>query len=107
MPSTHSTALGFYLVYLWPLLPLISSSFLAPTTELWVERAALLAITGLGLWSRVALGYHTLAQVLAGTTVGTVGALVWARTWATHPDIGPVIQSIIDTSRERALTLVT
>jgi dolichyldiphosphatase len=94
MPSTHSTALGFYLVYLWPLLPLTLTSAGA-----WVERAALVAVTGLGLWSRVKLGYHTVPQVVVGAGVGFASALAWAAVWSSCPEIGPALQDVIDRVR--------
>lgn len=98
MPSTHSTALAFYLVYLWPLLPLVSTSI----PGLWIERIALAGITGLGLWSRVKLGYHTVPQVFVGIATGGVSALAWKQIWKTYPAIEPWLQNLID----RAVGLV-
>lgn len=95
MPSTHSTALAFYLAYLWPLLPLVTSG----SAGCWLERTALVTLIGLGLWSRVELGYHTVPQVVAGAGVGVVSAIGWTKLWSTYPDIRPAIQGVIDYCR--------
>jgi len=92
MPSTHSTALGFYFFYLWPLLPLVTKSVAGK----WTERLALLGITGLGIWSRVELGYHTIPQVVAGAAVGALSALAWSALWTAEPQLEGQIQHIID-----------
>lgn len=97
MPSTHSTALGFYFAYMWPLLPLVSG-------VVWGERVAVAAITGLTLWSRVELGYHTVPQVVAGTTVGVICAAGWKALWDTNPVIEAQLQALMDTVREKALS---
>lgn len=88
MPSTHSTAIMFYFVYLWPLAPMVFPA--------WAEKMALAGIGGLTLWSRVELGYHTIAQVAAGTAVGGVGALGWSALWAAYPSIEGNLQNVID-----------
>ncbi|BEJ16984.1 hypothetical protein CspHIS471_0603850 [Cutaneotrichosporon sp. HIS471] len=98
MPSTHSTALGFYFAYMWPLLPLISNN-------IWGERAAVATITVLTLWSRVELGYHTVPQVVVGTTVGVICAAAWKVLWESNPAIEIQLQSLMDTVRDRALSL--
>lgn len=92
MPSTHSTALAFYFTYMWPLLPLLPQV----SQHIWVERAAVTAIASLTLWSRVELGYHTVAQVLGGTSVGVVCALAWRGIWDAYPAIGTGLQAAID-----------
>lgn len=88
MPSTHSTAIAFYFVYLWPLCPMVLNA--------WVERAALSLVGGMTLWSRIELGYHTVPQVVAGSTVGAVSALVWSALWSAYPAIQPALQNTID-----------
>lgn len=99
MPSTHSTALAFYFFYLFPLLPLASGS-------VWAERAALLTLAGLTLWSRVELGYHTPAQVLAGTAVGLVSATSWMMLWTRYPVIGTFLQDSMDAVKDGILKLL-
>ncbi|GMK54199.1 hypothetical protein CspeluHIS016_0107850 [Cutaneotrichosporon spelunceum] len=97
MPSTHSTALGFYFTYMWPLLPLATSS-------VWGERAALAVITGLTLWSRVELGYHTVTQVMVGTAVGVNSALGWKALWNSNSAIEIQLQTLIDTVRDKVVS---
>lgn len=88
MPSTHSTALAFYFFYLWPKLPLL-------TGHKGLERAVLLIVTALTLWSRVELGYHTPQQVLGGVVVGAVCAVLWSVLWE-KTSAPTIVQDIID-----------
>ncbi|CAK9784478.1 hypothetical protein CC85DRAFT_284742 [Cutaneotrichosporon oleaginosum] len=98
MPSTHSTALGFYFAYMWPLLPLVSSA-------VWGERVAVAAITALTLWSRVELGYHTVPQVVVGTTVGVVCAFGWKSLWDAYPMVGGQLQMLMDAVFDKVFSL--
>lgn len=91
MPSTHSTALAFYFFYLWPRLPLF-------TSHRWFERTILTVITGLTLWSRVELGYHTPQQVLGGVVVGAIFAVLWSWLWD-NTGVPSLVQSIIDKAK--------
>ncbi|TXT10684.1 hypothetical protein VHUM_02189 [Vanrija humicola] len=93
MPSSHSTALSYYFFYLFPLLPLATSSA-------WGERAVLTAVCALTIWSRVELGYHTVAQVLGGGVVGAVGAVTWSTLWNSVPAIETTLQSAISWTRD-------
>jgi dolichyldiphosphatase len=97
MPSTHSTALGFYFAYMWPLLPLVSGA-------VWGERAAVASITALTLWSRVELGYHTVPQVVVGTTVGVICAVGWRALWVANPAIEGQLQALMDVVRDKIIS---
>ena len=102
MPSTHSCSIAFFAVYLslclllLPLHPRLVSLFAKfasnnPTTTLLDERkiqairvglATILVTTaGAVCWSRVKLGHHTSAQVLAGIALGGLVALGWLILW--------------------------
>lgn len=91
MPSTHSTSIGFYMAYIILSLPPFSS----PSTTISGMRRALtvsgptgglmalmtLVWGSLIMWSRVRIGYHTLAQVLVGAAIGLSGGLAWRWMW--------------------------
>jgi dolichyldiphosphatase len=106
MPSTHSTALSFYLFYLLPLAPLLAShlsthlsSFLQRRVVVspWLVRIGLGAYWIGGLWSRVRLGYHTVAQVLVGAIFGGLLAAAWRWGWELNRGwLRGSLQSVID-----------
>ncbi|GAA5916791.1 hypothetical protein JCM5296_007391 [Sporobolomyces johnsonii] len=126
MPSTHSSSIAFFGVYLslssllLPLHPRVTSllpfwdRFPTPTLAVadalgpgaaqrsfwehhaaaaavageWGQRATRVALAALFLagtasvcWSRVRLGHHTRAQVVAGASLGGTIALVWMSLW--------------------------
>ncbi|WRT63397.1 uncharacterized protein IL334_000302 [Kwoniella shivajii] len=90
MPSTHSTALTFYFIYLIPFVTLLPSPY---------SLLAGLGVGGywiLGLWSRKELGYHTWEQVLGGGLYGTLLALGWKSLYKNYPVIGNSIQGLVD-----------
>ncbi|WVQ85157.1 hypothetical protein IAT38_007322 [Cryptococcus sp. DSM 104549] len=92
MPSTHSSALTFYLAYLLPLIPTL------PLSPFW-RGAAGVGVMGYwaaGLWSRKALGYHTWEQVLGGAAWGVGLAVGWRGVWERYPGLGEGLQGVID-----------
>ncbi|OCF33102.1 hypothetical protein I316_05147 [Kwoniella heveanensis BCC8398] len=109
MPSTHSTALTFYFIYLLPFA--LSTSKLSatgratataaglglPTPLSLVAASGLIAYWSAGLWSRKELGYHTWEQVFGGAAYGTILALGWKAAWKAYPAIGEGLQYLIDT----------
>ena len=116
MPSTHSSSIAFFGVYLsistllLPLHPRVTS--LLPFWDHLAARAvaegpthlvswgqlgtrALLALFWVAgaasvCWSRVRLGHHTPAQVLAGAALGSSVAVVWLGLWLGGEQIGIV-----------------
>jgi len=71
MPSSHAQSLGFLSAYVAADLAALGTSWSFPS-------AALVAILGIFLsWLRIALKYHTPAQVVAGHLLGTCSALIW------------------------------
>ncbi|KAI5476007.1 dolichyldiphosphatase [Pseudohyphozyma bogoriensis] len=103
MPSTHSSSIAFFGAYLalstalLPLHPRIASlnpaqeqimslvddqvgAVLAKTTR-GVIAAWWVIAAGTVCWSRVKLGHHTPAQVLAGASLGSVIAMMWLVLW--------------------------
>ncbi|WVQ93976.1 hypothetical protein IAU59_001054 [Kwoniella sp. CBS 9459] len=104
MPSTHSTALTFYFIYLLPFA--LSSSFSSsssaqssslPSSLSLISGAGLIAYWSAGLWSRKELGYHTWEQIFGGAAYGTLLALGWKAAWKAYPAIGTGLQYLIDT----------
>ncbi|KAK4684633.1 hypothetical protein P7C73_g5532, partial [Tremellales sp. Uapishka_1] len=89
MPSTHSTALTFIYVYLFPLTPTLTAytaSALGIHDSTMLRSAIRLALTAYwlgGLWSRVELGYHDPMQVLGGVVLGVAMAGGWRVLWET------------------------
>ncbi|GAA5883267.1 hypothetical protein JCM16303_007337 [Sporobolomyces ruberrimus] len=112
MPSTHSSSISFFGVYLslssllLPLHPRFTSlipfydqnvpSLSPTTTPLYshhltshpFERILRLSLASFFIfgstsvcWSRVRLGHHTKAQVLAGASLGSTIAFVWLSIW--------------------------
>ncbi|KAM0746400.1 PAP2-domain-containing protein, partial [Meredithblackwellia eburnea MCA 4105] len=107
MPSTHSSSIAFFGVYLslssllLPLHPRVTS--LLPFWDTLALRAieqgpslisnfghwgtrTLLAVFWISAaasvcWSRVRLGHHTPPQVLAGAALGSVVAVIWLSMW--------------------------
>ncbi|KAK6904963.1 hypothetical protein L486_02567 [Kwoniella mangroviensis CBS 10435] len=90
MPSTHSTALTFYFIYLIPYVQYLSF----PLS--WLAGIGVSGYWVLGLWSRKQLGYHNWQQVLGGALYGTLLALGWKWVYGMHPWIGKGIQVIVD-----------
>lgn len=92
MPSTHSTALTFYMFYIYPLLPSLFSStpqFISqPVTLLNITRVGLTTLWASGLWSRQALGYHTKPQILVGGLLGAGMAFAWKSLWVMGKERG-------------------
>lgn len=86
MPSTHSASIGFMGTYL-----VLASLLLAPhplltrLSETPAHRCAsagLAALLAVGVWwSRIRLGHHTTAQVVAGGTLGSSMAVVAFVQW--------------------------
>lgn len=81
MPSTHSTALTFFMVYIFPLLPRLLPTTEYPAWILPVSQVGLGGVWAAGLWSRRELGYHTAPQILVGGLLGGVMALAWKGLW--------------------------
>ncbi|WVW81482.1 hypothetical protein I302_103476 [Kwoniella bestiolae CBS 10118] len=90
MPSTHSTALTFYFIYLIPYVHLL------PTPLDWMAGVGVSTYWVLGLWSRKQLGYHTWEQVVGGAVYGTLLAVFWRGVWGRYPLIGRGIQGVFD-----------
>ncbi|KAG1173424.1 hypothetical protein G6F70_003217 [Rhizopus microsporus] len=86
MPSSHSQAMSFFAAYF----QLVTMSSILPEHFRLFGLsasvlAALLSTFSLGvIWSRVQLGHHTVSQVMAGTILGTLSALVWFRLWQAY-----------------------
>ena len=100
MPSTHSTALSFYLAYLIPLLPSLSHHLTIPVK---IMQLLVLAYWLAGVWSRVALGYHTFPQVIGGIVLGCTMAVGWKRVWFSSPTLRSLGQRMIDEVCARTL----
>ncbi|ORY30830.1 hypothetical protein BCR39DRAFT_528524 [Naematelia encephala] len=90
MPSTHSTALTFYSIYL-----LFNPSFSSSLSQLvpspiprFAVQSGIQVFCIAGIWSRVQLGYHTLLQVFAGVLLGTLLALAWTTIWESRRSHG-------------------
>jgi hypothetical protein len=95
MPSTHSTSISFYMAYLVLSLPPLGSGSKAKPHRVG-GRGAFEGVSGglmaLGtivwgtaiMWSRVRIGYHTLAQVLVGAIIGLSGGVSWRWLWDTQ-----------------------
>ncbi|KAJ3402208.1 hypothetical protein HDV05_008662, partial [Chytridiales sp. JEL 0842] len=103
MPSSHSAATSFFATYAslallntYPNIPTVSSVSSWPVI---LERPEVLAIPAataliasaiLVAWSRVKIGYHTVAQVVVGYLFGTLVAVVWFVAWCQRvsPSVG-------------------
>lgn len=87
MPSTHSATISYYATFIalaatrLPVHPSLSSvppKFINPIAPV------LMTVTSLVICiSRIRLGHHTLKQVGAGITVGTLFGLGWFAWWST------------------------
>jgi membrane-associated phospholipid phosphatase len=82
MPSSHSTAISFFVVYL----QCVATPYILIASEMELVTAGLMLLLfhwfALGvMWSRVRLGHHTQSQVLAGMTLGGVCALLSFTMW--------------------------
>ena len=107
MPSTHSTALTFYLAYLVPALlgwggssnGVASSSTrdlpLSPLVR-YLAAAAVMAYWVGGIWSRIELGYHTPEQCYGGAALGGALAFVWRAVWVQNPAMAGWVQNVMD-----------
>lgn len=102
MPSSHSTVITFFGVYLlsalilFPLHSRIKSLFSDNSTGQDLKlRVALgvivLSSAGLVCWSRISLGYHSNAQVFAGIGLGIIVACGWLSIWL---GIGRVLSTV-------------
>mmetsp|Transcript_8585 Transcript_8585/g.26071 ORF Transcript_8585/g.26071 Transcript_8585/m.26071 type:complete len:240 (-) Transcript_8585:311-1030(-) len=84
MPSSHAQSLAFLSSY--AALELVALGDPAPG----VLAAATLAAGAFLSWLRVALGFHTAAQVLVGHALGTVTAMAWC--WLGHAYSLPALE---------------
>ncbi|KAI8972710.1 phosphatidic acid phosphatase type 2/haloperoxidase, partial [Pilobolus umbonatus] len=77
MPSSHSQAIAFFTTY-------IHCAFLShshKTTGMYMFTLCFHLFSIAVIWSRVRLGHHTEGQVLAGTALGILCALIWYGLW--------------------------
>ncbi|KAH9812249.1 PAP2 superfamily-domain-containing protein [Melampsora americana] len=111
MPSTHSSSISFFGIYLFLtsislpihrnligfLKPILSSQsiliLLDPQSDDSLHHLHLLqfiriwlgfsflTFSGIVCWSRVRLGYHTPSQVIVGSLIGTLLAFTWFTLW--------------------------
>eukprot|EP00469_Lotharella_globosa_P013805 CAMPEP_0167778502 /NCGR_PEP_ID=MMETSP0111_2-20121227/4288_1 /TAXON_ID=91324 /ORGANISM="Lotharella globosa, Strain CCCM811" /LENGTH=177 /DNA_ID=CAMNT_0007668811 /DNA_START=50 /DNA_END=580 /DNA_ORIENTATION=- len=84
MPSSHSQFMAYLAVYcvLW------SYRRVKLDDYLWkiLGNAGLCALAALVMYSRVALRYHTVNQVLVGAFVGSIFAIFWTALTAIYVD---------------------
>lgn len=81
------------MAYLLPLLPALTPSFasylgLSPSLTLGVVRIALFGSWAAGLWSRQALGYHTVPQIVVGAALGAGMGVGWKSLWEVGKERG-------------------
>lgn len=76
MPSSHSQAIAFFTAYIHCALLSDTSNRVGIYYTLCFHLFSAAVI-----WSRVKLEHHTKSQVLAGTVLGVVCALIWYRLW--------------------------
>lgn len=75
MPSSHSTAISYFAMYL-------QCVVFNQDSLLLTAGSVLLFIFSLAvIWSRVQLGHHTQAQVIAGTCLGACMAFLFFSLW--------------------------
>ncbi|KAI8099972.1 phosphatidic acid phosphatase type 2/haloperoxidase [Halteromyces radiatus] len=77
MPSTHSQVIMFFATYF---------QCVGTNTMPWL--VLIVSLFSLAVvWSRVQLKYHTLTQVLVGSVLGVLSALLWYTVWSLilHP----------------------
>jgi dolichyldiphosphatase len=82
MPSSHSTAISFFAVYL----QCVATQYISVGSGTELMTAGLLLFLfhwfALGvMWSRVRLGHHTRSQVLAGMALGGISAFLSFVIW--------------------------
>lgn len=77
MPSSHSSAISYFAVYLQCVVSTRAHSALT------IGAVCLLVFSLAVIWSRVQLGHHTQGQVIAGTLLGTSMAILFFSLW-TH-----------------------
>ncbi|KAG0139484.1 hypothetical protein CROQUDRAFT_666425 [Cronartium quercuum f. sp. fusiforme G11] len=108
MPSTHSSSISFFGIYLFlcclllplhfRLIPLVSPFLSSQTLLSLLDQAdepssssrllrtfaglSFLIASAIVCWSRVKLGYHTPSQVLAGALIGSIFGTFWFSLWA-------------------------
>ncbi|KAI8090240.1 phosphatidic acid phosphatase type 2/haloperoxidase [Gilbertella persicaria] len=75
MPSSHSAAISFFTTYLQCVVMAI------PGTKAKLFMLAFHCFSLAVIWSRVSLGHHTRAQVIAGTFLGIVCASISFMLW--------------------------
>ncbi|KAG8925517.1 hypothetical protein FRC02_009616 [Tulasnella sp. 418] len=87
MPSTHSAAISFYATYITVASLCLPSR--GPFTSIPKTLPPIIFIPWASsvACSRIWLGYHTGAQVIAGVSVGVVTALVWFKLWTSGADV--------------------
>lgn len=103
-----TSLIPFYSLFLSPLGPgAVEPSFWRHFLTHWGERVtrismAIFFLAGAGsvCWSRVRLGHHTRAQVIAGISLGSTVAVCWLVLWLGVVDAGSL--SGVDTSRVAA-----
>lgn len=130
-PSTHSTALSFYLFYLLPILlstpagsisnPVFIPNPLSGTGAGWMADfqglfysngfiGFLVAYWAGGVWSRVKLGYHTPEQVVGGVVFGMGLAMGWRSVWRSNEwvrdGLGQLIEIVWGQGVVRAFNMV-
>ncbi|WWC67133.1 uncharacterized protein I206_101040 [Kwoniella pini CBS 10737] len=96
MPSTHSTSLTFYFIYL---IPFLINKNLNSNFQFFRNLLSILGISIywlLGLWSRKKLGYHNLKQIFGGILFGSFLAFIWKFIYLKFPFIGLNIQNFIN-----------
>lgn len=74
MPSAHAQSLGFLSTFV----SVAAAASLGTSSPGWL--ALVVGVPSLGIflaWLRVALGYHTVAQVVVGWLVGSCSAAAW------------------------------
>lgn len=101
------TALTYYMIYLFPLLSYLPIPSLLPhplslppsITHPFAQ-ICLVGMWAAGLWSRQALGYHTIPQILVGALLGTAVAVFWKGIWEAGRKGGWGIEEVLESGVE-------
>ncbi|XP_021751580.1 lipid phosphate phosphatase gamma-like [Chenopodium quinoa] len=80
-PSSHSQYMFFFATY-FTLLSYRKAGFFGGNENKWIVEVIAWFMAVLTMFSRVYLGYHTIAQVSAGAILGTV--LAWSWYWVVN-----------------------
>ena len=106
MPSTHSTSISFFGTYLFALILLAPESIRGvhpafahmlpfahaheplPPFVAWPLALTILVGAASVCWSRIYLGHHTVAQVCAGASLGTLCSAVALALWIGADQLG-------------------